>query len=180
MVDRAQQERVLDYIEIGKQDGARIVAQGRIPDDPRLKNGFWVAPTVFAGVTETMRIAREEIFGPVCSVMRFESYEEAIRIANGTEYGLTAAIYTRDQDRASRATRDIEAGIVFVNNYFRGTLLGSPFGGMKASGFGREWAPETLREFVRSKNVRTPSGLSRIPAWAPVDRLAPRADGRTS
>ncbi|MFJ8025730.1 aldehyde dehydrogenase family protein [Streptomyces sp. NPDC096311] len=174
MVDRAQQERVLSYIEIGQQEGARVAARGRVPDDPKFRNGFWVAPTVFTGVTEKMRIAQEEIFGPVCSVMRFESYEEAIRIANSTDYGLTAAVYTRDQEQASRAARDIEAGIVFVNNYFRGSLLGSPFGGMKASGFGRENAKEALREFVRSKNVRMPSGFGQTPAWAPVDRLVPR------
>ncbi len=170
MVDRGQQERVLSYIDIGVEEGARIVGQGELPADERLRDGFFVAPTVFADVRPEMRIAQEEIFGPVACVMRFSTEEEAIQIANGTRYGLTAAVFTRDGERASRVARRLEAGMVFVNNYFRASLLGSPFGGVKDSGFGREGAQETLLEFTWSKNVRFPSQLGGIPVWQSVGR----------
>jgi acyl-CoA reductase-like NAD-dependent aldehyde dehydrogenase len=170
MVNRSQQERVLQYIEVGKQEGAKIVAQGKVPSDSRLANGFFVPPTVFDRVDISMRIAQEEIFGPVCVILTFSDYQQAMRLANGTEYGLTAAVYTSDTDTANRAARDIEAGMVFINNYNRG-FLGTPFGGMKSSGYGREHAIETLHEFVRTKNVRQPSGFGQIMRWPPADRV---------
>ena len=118
-----------------------------------------------------MRIAQEEIFGPVACFMRFSGEEEALEIANGTRYGLTAAVFTSDGQRAERLARRLEAGMVFVNNYFRASLLGSPFGGVKDSGFGREGAPETLLEFTRSKNVRFPSALAADSVWTSVQRV---------
>ena len=171
MVDRRQQERVSSYIDIGVREGARIVAQASLPDDQRLRDGFFVAPTVFADVLPDMRIAQEEIFGPVACCMRFSTEQNAVEIANGTRYGLTAAVFTGDGQRAERVARRLEAGMVFVNNYFRASLLGSPFGGVKDSGFGREGAPETLLEFTRSKNVRFPSQLAPIPVWTSVQRV---------
>jgi acyl-CoA reductase-like NAD-dependent aldehyde dehydrogenase len=171
MVDRRQQERVSSYIDIGVREGARIVAQASLPDDQRLRDGFFVAPTVFADVLPNMRIAQEEIFGPVACCMRFSTEQNAVEIANGTRYGLTAAVFTGDGQRAERVARRLEAGMVFVNNYFRASLLGSPFGGVKDSGFGREGAPETLLEFTRSKNVRFPSQLAPIPVWTSVQRV---------
>jgi acyl-CoA reductase-like NAD-dependent aldehyde dehydrogenase len=171
MVDARQQQRVLDYIEAGVAEGARLVAQGEVPADERLRGGFFVAPTVFADVRPDMRIAQEEIFGPVVCFMRFSTENEAVEIANGTPYGLTAAVFTRDGDRARRLARRLEAGMVFVNNYFRASLLGSPFGGVKDSGFGREGAPETLLEFTRTKNVRFPSQQSEVPVWQSVQRI---------
>jgi len=114
-----------------------------------------------------MTVAQEEIFGPIACVMRFRTEDEAVDIANGTAYGLTAAICTTDLVRADRLARRLEAGMVFVNNYMRRAFLGSPFGGVKGSGFGRENALETLHEFVRSKNIRFPSGRGAVPAWPP-------------
>jgi len=164
LVTRQQQHRVLEHIEIGKQEGAEIAAQGDEPDDPRLKDGFWVAPTLFKNVRPDMRIANEEIFGPVTCIISFDTPQEAVAIANGTDYGLVAGVYTRDQDLAMRTARQIDAGIVYVNNYFRGGI-GGPFGGTKASGFGREHSIETLHEYGRSKAVRVPSGIGEIPQW---------------
>jgi acyl-CoA reductase-like NAD-dependent aldehyde dehydrogenase len=169
MVDERQRERVAEYLRIGLDEGARLVTQGELPTDERLAGGFWVAPTVLADMTPEMRIFREEIFGPIAGVTRVSGEEEALELANASEYGLTAALCTRDESRASRLAERLEAGMVFVNNYMRRAFLGSPFGGMKASGFGRENAAETLYEFVRSKNVRFPSGRGEIPAWPPRD-----------
>ncbi len=170
LVTRQQQERVQGYIALGLTEGATIAAQAPLPDDPHLRDGFFVAPTLFTGVRPTMRIAREEIFGPVTCALPFDSVEEAVAIANGTDYGLVAGVYTRDHALAMRVSREIEAGVVFVNNYHR-ALLGTPFGGTKASGYGREHAVATLREFGRSKAIRTPSGIGEIPRWSAVDEL---------
>jgi acyl-CoA reductase-like NAD-dependent aldehyde dehydrogenase len=166
-VTKAQQEKVLDYIRIGVEEGASIVAQGALPEDPELANGFYVAPTLFDGVTRSMRIAQEEIFGPVVSVITFDTEDEAVAIANESEYGLLSAVYTSDSERLFRVARRIDAGMVLANNYFRG-VLGIPFGGIKHSGHGREHAIETLREFSYAKMVRYPSGTGSIPSWRAV------------
>jgi acyl-CoA reductase-like NAD-dependent aldehyde dehydrogenase len=128
-----------------------------------------VAPVVLGDVTPEMTVAQEEIFGPVASLMKYDTDGEAVAIANGTEYGLTAAICTRDELRASQLARRLEVGMVFVNNYTRRAFIGSPFGGVKGSGYGREYGAETLHEFVRAKNVRYPSGRGAIPGWPPRD-----------
>ncbi len=173
LVTAAQRKRVLDYIDIGVAEGAKIAAQAPLPTDERLAGGFWVAPTLFVDVDPTMRIAREEIFGPVTVIIPFNTYEEAIEIANGTNFGLVAGIYTRDFAKAWRASREIDAGIVFVNNYSR-NFLGTAFGGTKHSGFGREHALETLREFGHTKTVRITTGLGNVPEWFAVsDVLGP-------
>jgi acyl-CoA reductase-like NAD-dependent aldehyde dehydrogenase len=164
MVSRQHQERVLSYIDIGVKEGAVIAAQAKLPEDPRLKDGFFVPATLFTGVRPDMRIAQEEIFGPVTCVIPFDTVDEAVAIANGTDYGLVGAVYTRSQDLAMRTARQLDVGIVYINNYFRGGE-GAPFGGNKASGYGRERALETLYEFGRSKAVRTPSGLGKVPQW---------------
>ena len=169
MVDAAQRDKVLGYLQTGLAEGARLVTQGTLPDDERLKDGYWVAPAVLADVTPDMTVAQEEIFGPIACVLRFSTEEEAIEICNGTSYGLTAAICTTDVARAGQLARRLEAGMVFINNYMRRSFLGSPFGGVKGSGFGRENAVETLHEFVRSKNIRFPSGRGTIPVWPPRD-----------
>ncbi len=169
MVDATQRDKVLAHLETGLREGARLVAQGDLPTDARLEGGYWVAPTVLADVRPTMSIAQEEIFGPIACVMRFSDEDEAVEICNGTRYGLTAAICTTDETRAYRIAQRLEVGMVFVNNYMRRAFLGSPFGGQKGSGFGRENAIETLHEFVRSKNIRFPSGRGEIPTWPPRD-----------
>jgi len=166
-VSKAQQARVLEYIRVGQEEGARIEAQASLPDDPRLANGCYVPPTLFTGVTHDMRIAREEIFGPVVTVIVFDTEDEAVSIANESDYGLMCGIYTRDQERAFRVARRIDTGMVLVNNYFRG-VLGTPFGGVKGSGFGREHAIETLREFATPKMIRFPSGTGTLPSWRAV------------
>lgn len=169
MVDAKQRDRVMAYLQKALDEGATVVAQGTVPDDPALAGGYWVPPTVLVGVTPHSTFGQEEVFGPIAGIMRFTDDEEAVAIANGTEYGLTAAICTRDEQRAWRLAHELEAGMVFVNNYMRRAFLGSPFGGVKGSGFGRENAAETLREFVRSKNVRFRSGRGDVPVWPPVD-----------
>jgi len=169
MVTRAQQERVLDYVRIGLSEGAQIAAQAPVPSDPALKDGFYVAPTLLTGVSREMRVANEEIFGPVLTVLRFSDEEEAVEIANSTRFGLVAGVYTQDADRSLRVGRQVRAGIVSVNNYVR-AAIGSPFGGIGASGFGREHAPETLAEYGYSKTVRLATRRSELPAWSAAVR----------
>jgi acyl-CoA reductase-like NAD-dependent aldehyde dehydrogenase len=167
LVDRRQQQRVQDHIAAGLAQGASALYQGSTPQAPQLQDGFFVGPVVLGDVTPEMTVAQEEIFGPVASLMRFDSDSEAVEIANGTSYGLTAAICTRDEPRAARLAAQLEAGMVFVNNYTRRNFIGSPFGGVKGSGYGREYGADTLHEFVRAKNVRFPSGRGTIPGWPP-------------
>jgi acyl-CoA reductase-like NAD-dependent aldehyde dehydrogenase len=167
LVDERQHRRVQEYIALGLREGATALHESAIPEARELQDGFFVGPTVLGGVTPEMTIAQEEIFGPVASLMRFDSDEQAIAIANGTSYGLTAAICTRDEPRAARMAQQLEVGMVFVNNYTRRNFIGSPFGGVKGSGYGREYGADTLHEFVRAKNVRFPSGRGSIPGWPP-------------
>ena len=170
MVDRRQMTRVEEYIEIGIGEGAKVLAQAELPTDPRLASGYFVKPTLFGDVTSDMRIAREEIFGPVTALMAFDNDDEAVRIANATEFGLVAAIYTSDAERMRTLPRRIRSGMVFVNNYNR-VFLGSPFGGVGASGFGREHCKETLAEFGFMKAVRTPNGSSEVKSWGALPAL---------
>ena len=167
LVDARQQERVKAYAKIGVEEGGRLLYQGTVPDNPAFVDGFFVAPIVLGDVEPGMTVAQEEIFGPVACLMKYDTDDEAVAIANGTEYGLTAAICTRDEARAARLAPRLEVGMVFVNNYTRRAFIGSPFGGVKGSGYGREYGAETLHEFVRAKNVRFPSGRGAIPGWPP-------------
>ena len=167
LVDARQQQRVLAYAAAGVEEGATLLYQGRLPEGIDAK-GFYVAPVVLGDVSPEMSVAREEIFGPVAALMRYRDDDEAVEIANATDYGLTAAICTRDEVRAAHLAERLEVGMVFVNNYTRRNFIGSPFGGVKGSGYGREYGPETLHEFVRAKNVRFPSGRGTIPGWPPL------------
>ena len=170
LVTAAQQKRVLDYLDIGVAEGARILAQAPRPDDPRLANGFYVPPTLLTDVTPDMRVATEEIFGPVVALLRFSDEDEAVRIANGTEFGLVAAVFSRDSDRVMRVSRQIKAGTVFVNNYVR-VAVGSGFGGIGHSGFGREHAQETLAEYGYHKNIRLAGPRDELPRWSAATRV---------
>jgi len=154
VASKQQFEKVARYIDLGKEEGATVLHEGTIP--AALDGGYYVPPVVFGDVTMDMQIAKDEIFGPVLQVFRFDALTEAIEIANDTEYGLTGAVWTTDMGVANRVARALEAGIVYVNNYRNGTFLGAPFGGTKKSGFGRKLGfRETLFEFTQSKTIRT-------------------------
>jgi len=170
LISATQQQRVLAFIDGAITEGAKVAAQAALPDDPRLTGGYWVAPTLFTEVTPDMTIAREEVFGPVTAVLRFSGEEEALALANDSPYGLVAAVYTADHTRARRLARRIDAGVVMINNYNR-AFLGTPFGGYGDSGYGREHAIESLLEFTRTKSIREPSGLGRIPEWEALDDI---------
>lgn len=173
LVTQAQQQRVLDYLDIGVNEGAVIAAQADLPSDPRLSGGYFAPPTLLTGVTPGMRVAQEEIFGPVTAMIRFEDEAEAIDIANGTSFGLVAGVFSRDNRRAMRVSNAMRCGIVYVNHYNRKSV-GVPFGGVGASGYGREHALETLAEFGFSKSLRIPNGQGEIPSWAPSQEITRR------
>jgi len=151
LVSSAQRERVLGYIRRGRDEGATLVCGGQVPAGRDV--GEFVEPTLFAGVRPDQAIAREEIFGPVLSVLRTVSVVEAVELANGTDFGLVAAVWTRDLDTALWAAARIEAGQVFVNTYGAGGGVELPFGGRKESGFGREKGFEALLAFTAVKTV---------------------------
>lgn len=153
LVSREHYERVLGYVDAGREDGARLVTGGVRPD--HLPQGCFLAPTVFDGVRPDMRIAQEEIFGPVLSVLAFDDDDEALRIANGVRYGLTASVWTSDVDRAHRFAEDLQAGYVWVNDSAR-HFPGLPFGGVKASGIGKEESLDEILSFTQSKTVSIP------------------------
>ena len=148
----AQYRKVLDYIEIAKNEGARCVMGGGPADPPPGAKGFFVQPTIFVDVRPEMRIAQEEVFGPVLCVMKFEDDDEAVRIANGTHYGLAAGVWTESLRRAVEMSNRLTAGTVWVNTY-RSTSYTSPFGGFKASGLGRENGIDAIREYLQTKSV---------------------------
>jgi aldehyde dehydrogenase (NAD+) len=146
-----QHQKVTDYIELGQQEGATLLHGGASPDG-ELAAGEFIEPTVFANVDNDMRIAQEEIFGPVQTIIEFADYEEAIELANDVDYGLAAGVATGDGSTAHRAAADIQAGSIWVNEYHGGGP-GIPFGGFKASGIGRECAKEALDEYTQTKSV---------------------------
>ena len=148
MVDQAQYERVLDYIRRGVEEGARLRTGGQALDGP----GLFIPPTVFDGVTDDMVIGREEIFGPVLSVFGFDSEEEAVRLANDSDYGLAAGLWSQDIDRIMRVTRRLRSGQVFVNNWAEMDQT-VPFGGVKQSGNGRDKSHHSLEEYSDLKSV---------------------------
>jgi gamma-glutamyl-gamma-aminobutyraldehyde dehydrogenase len=150
LVTRSQQERVLKYIGIGKTEGAKLVKGGNVPKG--LEKGCYVEPTLFTGVKNDMKIAREEIFGPVGAVLPFKDIDDAIAIANDSIYGLAASIWTKDLDTAIRAGRDLEAGVVWVNCFDHGDMT-MPWGGYKQSGFGRDKCMETMTHYTQTKSV---------------------------
>ncbi|MEP2530907.1 betaine-aldehyde dehydrogenase [Shimia sp.] len=148
MVSQAQLDIVLGYVDKGVAEGARLVSGGK----QLARDGFFVEPTVFANVTDDMCIAREEIFGPVMSVLEFEDEDEVIARANDTEFGLSAGVFTRDLSRAHRVIGQMQAGSCFINSY-NDAPVEAPFGGVKASGVGRENSKEAIKNFSQVKSV---------------------------
>jgi betaine-aldehyde dehydrogenase len=152
LVSRHQLDKVQRYVEYGLADGGKLVSGGKAPTDPKFSNGFFYPPTVFVYVKPTMRIAREEIFGPVMSVIRWENEADMYEAVNDSDLGLTASIWTNDLSTAHRAAAKVEAGFVWVNGSST-HQLGAPFGGYKLSGLGREESIEELFDCTQQKNV---------------------------
>ncbi len=152
MVHPRQRERVLDYIRIGREEGAELLTGGSIPADPGLAGGMYIEPTVFDGVTTHMRIATEEIFGPVVSILPFDTEEEAVRLANASPYGLSGSIWSRDIGRALRTAKGVQAGVLSVNSN-SSVHTEAPFGGYKMSGIGRELGMHAVELYTETKNV---------------------------
>jgi acyl-CoA reductase-like NAD-dependent aldehyde dehydrogenase len=157
IVHRRQYEKVLGYLQLGREEGARVVAGGGVPDDPQLANGMFVRPTLFDDVRPDSRLAQEEIFGPVLAAMPFDTYDEALAIANSVSLGLTASVYTPDLATAHRFARDIEAGYVWINDAQK-HFPGAAYGGFKDSGVGREEGVEELVSYAQVKNVNVSFG----------------------
>jgi betaine-aldehyde dehydrogenase len=152
VVNQAQYDKVLQYVDLGRGEGARLVTGGTPPEDEALQKGLFLRPAVFDGVDPGSRLAQEEIFGAVLSVITFRSFDEAIRIANGVCYGLTASVWTEDLRTAHRFAEQVEAGYVWVNDSSR-HFEGTAFGGVKESGLGREEGIEELESYTLAKNV---------------------------
>ena len=148
LVTRSQQTRVLGYIKRGRDEGARVEFGGNAPQLP----GSYVNPTLFSGVTNRMTIAREEIFGPVAAAIEIDGLEEALAVANDSIYGLAASVWTRDLNRAHKAVRDLEAGVIWVNCFDHGDMT-QPFGGYKQSGQGRDKCLESMLSYTQTKSA---------------------------
>ncbi len=153
LISRAHQQKVLSYYQRAVDDGATVLAGGGVPDMPEAySGGSWVQPTVWVGLEESSAVIREEIFGPCTHIRPFDEEEEAIQLANDTEYGLAATIHTQDVRRAHRVARQVEAGLVWVNEWFLRDLR-APFGGFKRSGIGREGGVHSLEFYSELRNV---------------------------
>jgi acyl-CoA reductase-like NAD-dependent aldehyde dehydrogenase len=152
LVSERQRARVESYVRLGTGAGARVVTGGRRPAQPG--RGYFFEPTVFADADNSMPIAREEIFGPVLTVIRYDDEAEAVAIANDSDYGLAGSVWTGDPERGLDIARRVEAGTFGVNQYIPD--LGSPWGGYKASGMGREYGPEGMAAYLKTKAIFTP------------------------
>jgi len=154
LINHAAREKVHRYVQIGKEEGARLLTGGSIYEEGKWIDGYFYRPTIFDHVSPSMRIAQEEIFGPVLSVIEVKSFEEAIEVINGTPYGLSSSVYTRDVQRAFHAMRDIEAGITYINGPTIGAEVHLPFGGVKDTGNGHREAGTTVYDiFSEWKSV---------------------------
>jgi acyl-CoA reductase-like NAD-dependent aldehyde dehydrogenase len=151
-ISQAQMDRILGYIESGKQEGAKLLCGGERDTADGKDKGFYIKPTIFSGVQPGMKIAQEEIFGPVLAAIKFNTPKEAVEIANGTVYGLVSAVWTRNIQTAHRVAASIKAGSVWINTY-NGFDTASPFGGYKQSGFGRDLGQYALDQYTNVKSV---------------------------
>ncbi|OCG76343.1 aldehyde dehydrogenase family protein [Microbacterium sediminis] len=153
LINEKQHERVCGYIDIGKEQGATLVTGGGRPQGAEFADGWFVEPTLFDNVSPDMRIAQEEIFGPVLSVIPVDDEQQAIEVANGVEYGLVASVWTQSVGRAVRMSRALQAGQVGVNNALGAGVIGGPFGGYKNSGFGRTMGADSVLDWTQIKTV---------------------------
>ena len=153
LISARQRDRVLTYMSVGREEGAELVIGGGVPAGEKYGRGFYVEPTIFDQVAPDMRIAQEEIFGPVLSVIPVDGEAEALEVANGTEYGLVAAVWTSDIGRAIRMARGLQAGQVAVNQVLSAGVIGAPFGGYKGSGFGRTMGADSVLNYTQIKTV---------------------------
>ncbi len=154
LINQAAREKVLGYIDVGKREGARLRTGGSSYEKGSCANGYFFEPTIFDRVKPNMRIAQEEIFGPVLSIIEVDSFDEAIEVLNGTAYGLSSSIYTQDVTRGFRAMRDIEAGITYINGPTIGAEVHLPFGGVKDTGNGHREAGTTVYDiFTEWKSI---------------------------
>lgn len=167
VISEEQRKKDLHYIEWGIKEGAKLLVGGKIPEGEEFKKGFFIEPTIFDQVKNEMKIARDEIFGPVLSVLTFSTVEEAIELANDTRYGLAGMVWTKNIDKATSVAQKLRAGTVWINNY-GGPCNEVPFGGYKESGLGRELGKEGLLEYTELKHVNidlTPGGRPLIASW---------------
>jgi aldehyde dehydrogenase (NAD+) len=153
LISAKQEQRVLGYLDLGREEGAEIVVGGHKLSGAGYDQGFFVEPTIFDRVAPDMRIAQEEIFGPVLSVLTYDDEDEAIAIANGTRYGLNASVWTSDVSRAIRLARGVQAGQVTINGFGSFGVIGAPWGGYKQSGFGRTMSAESVLDYTQLKTV---------------------------
>ncbi len=154
VINEVQLGKVMGYIDAGRAEGARVLCGGGRPEGEVFAQGLYVEPTIFVDVTNDMRIAREEIFGPVLSVITFDDAEGAVRIANDTAYGLAAAVWTQNVTTALTVAKELRAGNVWVNAYHSAGISGMPYGGYRQSGIGRELGPEGLSEYLETKSLQ--------------------------
>lgn len=158
-------DRVLSYVDVARAQGGELIAGGRAPSDPALAAGCYVEPTIVRAASWRDRVAQEEVFGPFVTVLTFKTDEEALAIANGTDYGLGSGLWTANLQRAHRFAREINAGMVWINSYKR-VNPGSPFGGVGQSGYGREMGFDAMREYTQVKSVWV-NVDAQIPPWYP-------------
>ncbi|CAN5477577.1 aldehyde dehydrogenase family protein [soil metagenome] len=152
LVSAEQRDRVLGYLDVGRTEGANLAFRGQAPTDPALANGYFVPPAIFEASSNDLRIAREEIFGPVMTVIPFTDVDEVVRLSNDTEYGLAAAIWTRDITKALRTAKAVRAGVVWINDS-QPAPSEAMWGGYKQSGIGRELGPYALDAYLETKQI---------------------------
>ena len=158
-------DRVLSYVDVAREQGGEVIAGGKAPANPDLARGCYIEPTIVRARSDRDRIAQEEVFGPFVTVLTFKDEAEALRIANGTDYGLGSGLWTSNLQRAHRVANELQAGMVWINSYKR-VNPGSPFGGVGQSGYGREMGFDAMREYTQVKSVWV-NVDAQIPPWYP-------------